>query len=441
MNNLSIRSELVAIVLGGTDDHILLIKKLQRKRYCVLLIDYNEDPPARKFADRFIKENILEKDIVLNIARNEKASLVVAACIDQALPVMAYVSEKLSLPCHLSYAKALQVTNKKEMKKVFSKHNIPTSKFVVSAIGNLVTTDHLGFPLVVKPLDANSSKGITRVNDLTRINDAIKYARENGRLGEVIIEEYAEGNEYSADVVIKDHEANVLMITESVKAEKNSNSFTIVQSFFDRQVHRKYAPIIKEIAEDIAIAFDLNNINLLIQLIINDGVSVIEFSPRIGGGSKHYFIKKVTGFDVLECYLTAIISKSLPDINSDLLFEFGAISYLYADKGVFVELKGADELKHEGTIADFFHYKTSGMQIENHTTSSDRPAAYMVLDNDFRSFREKQEIAKRRIKIMNSEGTDVKIDISCCTSLPRRYDRGNLNKDSGANTLTNPDGN
>lgn len=401
----------MAIVLGGTEDHILLIKKLQRKGYRVLLIDYNENPPARKFADNYIRESILEEDVVLNIARKEKANLVIAACIDQALPVMAYVSEKLSLPCHLSYARALQVTNKKEMKTAFNKYDIPTSKFLISDDQNLINTDHLAFPLVVKPLDANGSKGITKVNDQGGINDAVKYARQAGRSGGIVIEEYAEGNEYSADVVIKDHQANVLMITENIKSNENSDSFTIVQSFFDKQIHLKYEPIIKDIAEKIARTFDLNNITFLIQVIIKNGVSVIEFSPRIGGGSKHHFIKEITGFDMLEFYLAGIINNDLPKIDSDLLFKFGAVFYMYAEDGIFMELKGGDELKREGIIADYFYYKTPGMQIDRHTTSSDRAGGYMILDNNYESFYERHEMAKVKIEILSSEGVNIRSEI------------------------------
>ena len=86
-----------AIVLGGTHDHIELLKNLKKRNFYTLLIDYNSNPPAKKYADKFFNESTLDKSVVLNIAKKESVKLVIATCVDQALLTMAYVSEKLNV--------------------------------------------------------------------------------------------------------------------------------------------------------------------------------------------------------------------------------------------------------------------------------------------------------------------------------------------------------
>ena len=406
------RKNRVAIVLGGTADHIPLIEKLRQHGYYVLLIDYYDNPPAKCFSDKHVKASILKREAVLNIARRERADIVIAACIDQALPIMAYVSNKLSLPCHLSYSQAMKITNKEQMKRTFSLFEVPTSKFLILEKNNLANMEGLTFPLVIKPLDANSSKGVTKLHDRSKIEQAIEYATSVSRSNKFIIEEYANGKEYSADVVIKDKKAHIIMITENIKSKIDPEHFTITQSLFSLKIQKKYEFALKEIAEKIAKSFCLNNITLLIQAIIrNEVVSVIEFSARIGGGSKHHFIKRLTGFDMLDFYLSPLLQKDISYAPGDIGFKYGSVNYIYSQNCTFNKLDGADELKKTGIIADYFSYKTPGMYITSHTTSSDRPAGYLILDNSYRLFRAKQKEANNRIKIFNELGINMKINI------------------------------
>src|SRR5690554_4023391 len=136
-----------AIVLGGTEDHIGLIAKLKDLNYYVILVDYNINPPAKKYADVYIQESTLNQEKVLEIAKQLDISLIIAACIDQALLTIAYVSEKLKLPCHISYKTALDLTNKAYMKTVFKNNKIPTASFVIKELNQKVEVN-LNYPLV-----------------------------------------------------------------------------------------------------------------------------------------------------------------------------------------------------------------------------------------------------------------------------------------------------
>jgi len=211
-----------AIIIGGTNDHICLIEKLKNRGYSTILIDYLDNPPAKTIADIHIKESILEKETILKISEKEKPDLVVAACIDQAIPSMAYVSEKLVLNCHLSYETALSLTNKALMKEIFLNNQIPTSKYlVIDNISNVDLADFC-FPIVVKPSDSNSSKGVEKVNSESELKNALDRAMSFSKSGKVIIEEFKCGEEYSVDVIIRNYEPEIIMITKNKKNQAKS---------------------------------------------------------------------------------------------------------------------------------------------------------------------------------------------------------------------------
>ena len=198
------------LVLAGGADQIALIKELKSRGHVVILVDYFDNPPAKSYADKHIVASTLDVDAVYDIAVKEHVDLVCTACTDQALLTVAFISEKLGLPCYLSYQTGLNVTNKAYMKRVLCENKIPTAKYVVTGKADLSAIEGFRFPLVVKPVDCNSSKGVKKVateKDLIiALNEAICYSRTKT----AIIEEYKSGIEISADYYIERGKAKYL---------------------------------------------------------------------------------------------------------------------------------------------------------------------------------------------------------------------------------------
>lgn len=396
-----------AIVLGGTHDHIRVFEILKKKGYFTILIDYLENPPARRFADEFLRESTLDKERVLDIAKRIGPELIVAACIDQALLTMAYVCEDLKVPCHISYKTALELTNKTFMKRKFVEAGILTSKFVIQDKHIDIKTIDLNYPLVVKPVDSNSSKGITKIENSSRLPKAIEYAFSFSRSQEVIVEEFIQGEEYSVDVAVKNSVPTIVLVSKNIKLPLNEENFTIIQSLYPATDDPLILNQIIDIANKIVGAYHIKNGPLLIQLINQDSkLFVVEFSARLGGGSKHHFIKKITGFDMLEWFIN-IFNADIGGIKLKKNFNCAILNYMYAHKGRIDEFVNFDQLMDQNIIADYFYYKSEGTKITNHISSADRPAGYLVVDNDYQALEEKLSFAAKHLKILDKNGFNL----------------------------------
>jgi biotin carboxylase len=399
-----------AIVLGGTHDHIRLIEILKEKGYYTYLIDYLENPPARRFADEHIRESTLDIESVVNLTKEIKPDLLMAACIDQALLTMAYVCEKLSLHCHINYQTALELTNKALMKSKFVEHHIPTTPYVILKSTNVQSVDVLKYPVVVKPADSNSSKGITKVNTYSDLESATSFAFSHSRTKEIIVEEFMEGEEFSVDVAVENGEPTILLVTKNIKMQQNENTFTISQSYFPATSDEGLLKKIHNIILKIVSAYNIRNSPLLVQLIHNKGeISVIEFSARLGGGSKHHLIKKITGFDALEWFVDVVLTQP-KSVTIQQMFRYACINYIYAKNGIIAGFKGFDELLKAAVIDDYYLYKTPGMEITNHIASTDRPAGFLITDDDYAAFFRKQAIAFDTISIIDECGSPMLIN-------------------------------
>lgn len=393
------------MVLAGGFDQIALIQELKKRGHDVVLVDYFEYPPAKYYADKHIVASTLDIDKVELIAKTECVDLICTACTDQALLTVAYVSERLGLPCNITYQTGLNVTNKSYMKEILMKNNIPTSKYAIVSEADVNSIEGFSFPLVVKPVDCNSSKGVKRVDDnadyIKYVEEAINYSRTRT----AIVEEYKEGREISADFYIDHGEVKFLAATTSMKI-KSQKSFTILGSDYPA-VDLEQEEQLVAIATSISQAFSLDNIPLLVQLIVNKNeMSVLEFSARMGGGSKYRLIQVLAGVDIMSVYVDRILG-GFPTVYPVKQVKFCKLIYLYCKPGVFDHVEGCDELMADNYIDDFFVYKTKGMEIHGAETSGDRPAGYLCTASSSKLLDEKIKYIDAHLKVISKECEDI----------------------------------
>ena len=393
------------LVLAGGADQIALINEFKARGHETILVDYFENPPARPYADKHIVASTLDVERVKEIAIDQKVDLITTACTDQALLTVANVSEQLGLPCYLSYQTGLNVTNKSYMKNVLFANNIPTAKFVILDKVDLDAVKDFSLPLVVKPVDCNSSKGVKRIDDIADITKYLEEAIKLSRTKKAIVEEFKTGKEISVDYYVEGCEAKLLCATTSLKI-KNSKSFTILCSDYPA-INEEQEELLKVIGNQVAKAFGLKDCPLFIQMIANGtDVNVIEFSARMGGGSKYNLIRVLSGVNIMSKYVDLVLGGK-PSVSPSKLVKFCKMVHLYCNPGVFDHIEGLEELKQQGIIDSYFEYKTKGMEISHAETSGDRPAGYLITAETADALQEKLNYVDSHIKVVSDKGEDI----------------------------------
>lgn len=390
------------IVLGGGNDQIELIKTLRSKfeKVIVILIDYFINPPAKSYSDKHYQCSTLDPKKVLEIAQKEKIDLIITSCTDQALLTMAFVSEELNLPCYLTYKQALSLTNKSIMKMKMIENDIPTSKYVIVNQLETVNINDFKFPVVIKPVDNNGSKGISKVASYENLDTAIEKALSYSRSGKAIVEEYVQGDEYSIDAILINGKAKIIISTIYNKMNLVNGKFTIVQSIYPVKLSDALNKKIMLILEKVGVAFGLVNSPIFMQILIqNEDISVIEFSARTGGGSKQHFIRKLVGIDINDNLLDLTFNK-IPVVSMHECNKFASMNYIYTKPGIFEKLVGMEEMKDANVVEEYYLYKELGTSIEKSDSSSDRPAGFLVIANSFEELFLKIEQVDQNVKVL-----------------------------------------
>ena len=394
----------IAIVLGGTSPHILLVDKLHERGFYVILIDFLDNPPAKKVADEHIKESTLDKEKVLEIAQERHAQLVISACIDQTNSVCCYVAEKLGLPHPYSYQTSLCVTDKGLMKKIMVDNGIPTSSFTTTGSIEAIDWVQIEFPAVVKPVDCNSSKGVRRVDSMDETKQRVAEAISLSRTKTAIIEGFNRGKEIQVDCLATESDVKVVITRQKQKIASEGNDM-VLQSFgsvFPAPLSKELQTQAQDIANGIAKAFGLKNTPFFYQAIVSDdGIKVLEFAPRIGGGLSYYMLNEFAGYDAVEYVIDSYLGNPLVfEPSQDNRFQSTLL--LYMVPGTFDHISGLDELKEKRVVYETFVMKTKGDVVDGDMRSSNRVAAFVVQGDSYDELKRKARLAIEKIEIFDN---------------------------------------
>lgn len=193
------------LIAGGSHAELPLIETAKKQGNYVLTTGNNIDGIGHKMADQYIPGDFSDKELILKLARQEKVDAIVSGCNDFSYLSTAYACEQLGLPGHDSYETAKLVHHKNSFRKLTRLLGIKTP-LVCTCSGRqdvIRACDFLKFPIVVKPTDLTGGKGVTicrnKEEALLAYENAIKVTREPA----VIVEEYIEGSNHGASVLLK----------------------------------------------------------------------------------------------------------------------------------------------------------------------------------------------------------------------------------------------
>lgn len=396
-----------ALVLAAGVPQAVLAQKLRERGYYIIMADYTEEPVGKSAADKFYRISTLDIEAVRKVAIEEKVDLIMTVCTDQAMLTVSLLSEELKLPCYVSHKTGLEMTNKKYMKKIFADYGVPSAKYTIVTDDNLENIKDFSYPMVVKPVDCNSSKGVCKVTNNSDLQNAINQAIEYSRTNNAIVEEFFEGEEFSCDFFVDGTEAKMLGISLSEKI-KSDSKFVIYRSVYPvpydtPQIREKITGVVQKIVD----AYKLHDCPMLVQLLYRDGeISVIEFSARTGGALKYKLIELTSGVDIIDATIDVTL-KGRAEVNPIPSKKHIRNEFIYLNNGVFDHLEGFEELKQEGIIDNYYLFHTKGCEFNGANSSGDRIGGYTLIADSLEEMKKIHNLAISRMKVISDKGEDM----------------------------------
>lgn len=236
----------------------------------------------------------------------------VSVTSDFVIPTVNYVARKLGLPANSEKVDIL-ARNKYLMREAFQAAGIYVPLHVKIHGGCGLQDDvPIRFPLIVKPVDSWSSKGVTRVDEISALKNAVSYAAQESRLGDVIVEEFMEGPEHSAECICQDYQYHCLQITE--KRTTGFPHYVETGHMQPANLSDEDVRKIKDVVFAALKALDISNgaAHVEFKILENGQIGIIEIGARMGGdciGTD--LVELSTGYDYLKMVIDVAVGNKL----------------------------------------------------------------------------------------------------------------------------------
>ena len=351
------------LLLGGSAQQIVAIKKAKEMGLYTILCDFLPNNPGQKFADKFYLVSTTDKDAILEVAKKEEVEGILAYASDPAAPTAAYVSEKLGLPT--SPYKSVEILSNKDLyRKFLSDNNFCTPKAMdfESLEEAKANINVFKLPVILKPVDSSGSKGVSKLNKVEELDELFNDAMRFSRRKKVIIEEYVEMYKYqiAGDGFSLEGKLVFRCFGNDHFDPKSKNPFVPISASFPyimpEEIHNKIHDEIQRLISLLGMKTNAYNFDMRIDKDMN--VYLMEVGPRDGGNYIPQIIKYSTGVDLVEYSIKAAMGFDCSDITMKPQNGYWSYYSVHSYKaGKLKELKISEKAKNENIVDYYLNYK------------------------------------------------------------------------------------
>lgn len=311
------------MLLGGSRYLFPIIKKAHELGLYVITCDYLPNNDAHKFSDKYINVSIIDKEDVLEAAKNEQIDGIMSFACDPGVATAAYIAEKMGLPFQGPYESVSILQDKGKFRQFMLDNgfNCPHAKSYTDVKAPFNDIDYFTWPVIVKPVDSAGSKGVTRVEKPEDLSIAIQKALDNGHNGQFIIEDFLSFESYhsSADPFTVDGEIKYMSYSDQLFDKEADNPYTpayIIWPTTMKQEHQDY--LTSEIQRLMNLLHMKTGIYNIETVVGKGGIPyIMEVSPR-GGGCKIAELQEMSvGVNVIENEIRKAVGMPLLPIEEN----------------------------------------------------------------------------------------------------------------------------
>ena len=371
------------MILGASILQLPAIVQAKKMGIEVVAVDMNPKAIGFKEADKNLVISTIDIEAVLKAAQEEKIDGIMTLASDMPMRTVAVVAKEMGL-VGIDEETALKATNKAIMRQCLLEHNVPIPKFFKvsneaeykSAIKQFKTS------FIVKPADNSGSRGIfliERLDDEKTIEQAYRYSKGFSRNGDVVVEEYMDGEEVSVETLSVDGVCHVIQVTD--KLTTGAPHFVEMGHSQPTKNSAGVAEKIREVAKMAVNAIGIKNGPSHTEIMVTkEGPKIVELGARLGGDCiTTHLVPLSTGINMVEnCILIAL---GYPP-NLTAKFEKGsAIRYIPSYKGVLKEVSNVDEGKQVPGVQEISFVKEVGETLTDIESSTSR-IGFVVAQSD-----------------------------------------------------------
>lgn len=294
------------LMLGTSVGSVDIVRYAKSHGAKTLVADYlpSDRSTAKQFADQSFSISTADLESLQRIVEENNVTAVLAGVSEFNLVQAIKLAESNGFFFYCNRVQWEMIENKRCFRELCTRHGIPCPQtyYCGPVAGRPIDCE---FPVIVKPVDGSSSNGVTICRDIESLYQAINDAKAVSSCGEVIVEEFFEGEEFTAHYVIDNGLAHLVSLDTRYPAllhGPNSASIPIARLYpspilsdFQRQVDPRVVAMCGSL--------DLVSGVFFVQGLYNrasDRFCIFEAGLRSAGEAPYRLLQQLFGYNYLE---------------------------------------------------------------------------------------------------------------------------------------------
>lgn len=301
------------LILGANPETASLVKKANEMGLYTIVTDYDPNAYAKQFASKTYNVDAVDVEALVELAQKEEVDGVLVGVAEALLPTYCEVCKRLDMPCYSTQEIFDVMVRKDYFKEQCRKYGVPTiEEYSIEQI------DEIQYPVIVKPIDSCSSKGITVCHNKAELEQGIEYALSFSKNGKYLIETYMTGDEVISYYVMQDGNPIFVAMCDRYTYKAKDELVQLPTSYIFPSRHiDSYMEKTDQLVKNMIRGIGLKNGSIFFQAFVDQKGIVRIYEPgyRLNGAQEHLIVSQVSEIDAKEMYINLALTGSVSDKN------------------------------------------------------------------------------------------------------------------------------
>lgn len=413
------------LVLGSNVGSVDIVKYAKKRGIYTVVADYY--PPqkseAKQVADESIMVSTADLEALSKVIEEYHINGILAGISEFNLLNAQKLAEKYNLPFYCTPEQWKQIEHKDLFRSLCEENGVPCPKTFFRG-SHISTTlwERLIYPLVVKPVDASISQGVFICKNEEELKNRYKQSIEVSDRGDIIIEEFVEGEEFTAHYTIYNGKASLSCVDNRYPISVHEGSVTTIPAarIYPSTFTDEYIKQVNNSMIQLCEGLGIRDAVLFIQGIYNSEKNqfwIFEGGLRSAGEAPYRFLSVVNGVDYLHMLVDQAlhIPSSFRQEKEDPYLKgkcCGVVS-LVARTGVVASICGLKETVDTlSSIVDYECRYPEGSQIPDTDTLRQLMIRFVMICDNREQMLKDIEYINSHIEVLDPEGKSLILRLS-----------------------------
>lgn len=406
------------LILGANPETSQLVKYANDMGIKTLVTSNCSTDDAKKYAWKSFDIDGMNVPEIITLARKENVDGVLVGVADVLVPAYCKVCDALGFHCYATQ-EIVKVFSYKDIFKStcerYGIHGIP--EYYLDAEMKRKDLDKIEYPVMVKPVDSCSGKGMTVCYGEKNLASAVEKALSESREKRFIVEKYMQCDDIGIYYTFRDGVCSASCVFDRyTTSEQDGVSRVCLGATYPSKYIKQYFERIHENMCRMFKAIGIKNGVLLIQAFYENGeFYVYDTGFRFQGEASHLLIKAIHGFDQREMLIRFALTGSEGSINlseqDDPYFrgKYAATLWFLLKKGTIHQIKGVEHILEDSRIVDSVQRLSENDEVLDEWIGTEK----QVMSRLYFVCNSKKELSEalleyiKKVEVVDTDGKDM----------------------------------